>query len=99
MDFEKYTERARGFLQAVQQLAQGRGHQRFTPDHVLMALLDDEQGLSANLIRTAGGDPAVAKPTFEVALAKLDRPSVALGTSVIVRVALGGRRSFKKKNN
>jgi len=73
MDLEKYTERARGFLQAAQQLALGRGHQRFTPDHVLKALLDDDQGLSANLIRTAGGDPALAKQTVEAELAKLPR--------------------------
>ena len=58
MDFEKYTERARGFVQAAQNVALREGHQRFTPEHLLKVLLDDPEGLAAGLIRTAGGDPA-----------------------------------------
>ncbi len=60
MDIEKYTERSRGFLQAAQTLAQRSGHQRLTPEHLLKVLLDDREGLAANLIRAAGGDPARA---------------------------------------
>ncbi len=56
MDFEKYTERARGFIQSAQALAVRSGHQRFTPEHILKVLLDDEQGLAAGLIAAAGGD-------------------------------------------
>ena len=56
MDFEKYTERARGFIQAAQNLALREGHQRFTPDHILKVLIDDEQGLASGLIKGAGGD-------------------------------------------
>jgi len=47
MDFEKYTERARGFVQSAQSLALREGHQQFTPEHVLKVLLDDEEGLAA----------------------------------------------------
>ena len=61
MDFEAYTERARGFVQAAQALALRGNHQRFTPEHVLKVLLDDNEGLAANLIRAAGGDPAAAR--------------------------------------
>jgi ATP-dependent Clp protease ATP-binding subunit ClpB len=57
MDFEKYTERARGFIQSAQALALREGHQRFTPEHMLKVLLDDPEGLARNLIRTAGGNP------------------------------------------
>ncbi len=57
MDFEKYTERARGFIQSAQSLALREGHQRFMPEHVLKVLLDDPEGLARNLIRTAGGNP------------------------------------------
>ena len=57
MDFEKYTERARGFIQSAQALALREGHQRFTPEHMLKVLLDDPEGLARNLIRAAGGDP------------------------------------------
>ena len=47
MDFEKYTERARGFIQSAQTLALREGHQQFTPEHLLKVLLDDEEGLAA----------------------------------------------------
>ena len=57
MDIEKFTERARGFLQAAQTIAIREYHQRVTPEHLLKALLDDEQGAAAGLIRAAGGDP------------------------------------------
>ena len=55
MNIEKYTERARGFIQAAQGIATREGHQQFTPEHILKALLDDEQGLAAGLIDKAGG--------------------------------------------
>ena len=71
MNFDIYTERARGFVQAAQAVALRANHQRFTPDHVLKALLDDREGLSANLIRAAGGDPAAALRGVEAALAHL----------------------------
>ena len=70
MDFEKYTERSRGFVQAAQTLALRSGHQRLTPEHLLKTLLDDKEGLAANLIRAAGGDPALALSGVEAELAK-----------------------------
>jgi ATP-dependent Clp protease ATP-binding subunit ClpB len=73
MDFEKYTERSRGFVQAAQGLAQRRGHQRLTPEHLLKTLLEDEEGLAANLIRSAGGDPARASSAVDVELNKQPR--------------------------
>jgi ATP-dependent Clp protease ATP-binding subunit ClpB len=71
MDFDKYTERSRGFVQAGQTLAQRSGHQQFTPQHLLKVLLDDEEGMAAALIAAAGGDAAVARTLNEDALAKL----------------------------
>jgi ATP-dependent Clp protease ATP-binding subunit ClpB len=73
MNFENYTERSRGFVQAAQGLALRQGHQRLTPEHLLMTLLEDEEGLAANLIRAAGGDPKVALAGVEAALAKLPK--------------------------
>ncbi|MEN8195126.1 MAG: ATP-dependent chaperone ClpB, partial [Pseudomonadota bacterium] len=70
MDFEKYTERSRGFIQAAQNLALREGHQRLTPEHILKILLDDKEGLAAGLIRAAGGDPARALAEAEAALGK-----------------------------
>ncbi len=70
MDFEKYTERSRGFVQAAQTLATRRGHQRLTPEHLLKTLLDDKEGLAANLIRAAGGDPVMALAAVDAELDK-----------------------------
>ena len=57
MDFEKFTERSRGFIQSAQSLALREGHQKFSPEHLLKVLLDDEEGLASGLIKAAGGDP------------------------------------------
>ncbi len=73
MDFENYTERSRGFVQAAQTIALRENHQQFVPEHLLKALLDDPEGLSANLIRAAGGDPARALNATDLALGKLPR--------------------------
>src|SRR5271163_4982109 len=70
MEFENYTERARGFIQSAQGLALRSGHQRFTPEHILKVLLDDTEGLAASLIRNAGGDPKRALDAVEAELAK-----------------------------
>ncbi len=57
MNLEKFTERSRGFLQAAQTIAARENHQRLAPEHLLKALMDDEEGMAANLIRKAGGSP------------------------------------------
>jgi ATP-dependent Clp protease ATP-binding subunit ClpB len=73
MNLEKYTERARGFVQAAQSLALREGHQQFTPEHLLKVLLDDEEGLAAGLIDRAGGNSRQALTEVEAALAKLPK--------------------------
>ena len=73
MNLEKYTERARGFIQSAQSLALREGHQQFTPEHLLKVLLDDDQGLSAGLIDKAGGRSRDALAQVELALAKLPK--------------------------
>jgi len=75
MDIEKFTDRARGFIQAAQTIAIRDYHQRITPEHLLKALLDDEQGAAAGLIRAAGGDPARAKSAIDAEIAKQPRVS------------------------
>ena len=74
MNLEKYTDRAKGFLQSAQTVAIRLNHQRITPEHILKALLEDEQGMAAGLIRAAGGNPDLATSEVDAALAKL--PSV-----------------------
>ncbi|MEO0878271.1 MAG: ATP-dependent chaperone ClpB [Pseudomonadota bacterium] len=70
MNFENYTDRAKEFIQTAQGGALAASHQQFKPEHVLKALLDDPEGLAANLIRSAGGDPAAALEQTETALGK-----------------------------
>src|SRR6266550_7521247 len=74
MDFEKYTDRARGFMQSAQSLALREGHQQFAPEHLLKVLLDDPEGLAAGLIDRSGGRSREALSAVEAALAK--RPKV-----------------------
>jgi ATP-dependent Clp protease ATP-binding subunit ClpB len=73
MTMERLTDRAKGFLQSAQFRALQLGHQRLLPEHVLHALLADEEGLCANLITTAGGDVKQALEETEKAVAKLPR--------------------------
>ncbi|WP_281177098.1 Clp protease N-terminal domain-containing protein, partial [Belnapia moabensis] len=77
MDIEKFTERSRGFLQAAQTIAIREYHQRVTPEHLLKALLDDDQGAAAGLIRAAGGDPARAKQAVDLEVSR--QPKVTGG--------------------
>ncbi len=73
MDIEKFTERAQGFLQAAQTIAIREFNPQLTPEHLLKALLDDEEGAAAGLIRTAGGDDRAVRAAVEAELAKLPR--------------------------
>lgn len=73
MEFEKFTERARGFLQSAQTQAIGAGNQRLTPEHLLKVLLEDREGLCAGLMRKAGADPKLALSETEAVLKKLPR--------------------------
>ncbi|HEV2626830.1 MAG TPA: ATP-dependent chaperone ClpB, partial [Xanthobacteraceae bacterium] len=77
MNFEKYTDRSRGFVQSAQSLAQREGHQQFAPEHLLKVLLDDPEGLAAGLIDRAGGNSRAALAAAEAALDK--RPKISGG--------------------
>ncbi|MSP87840.1 MAG: ATP-dependent chaperone ClpB [Alphaproteobacteria bacterium] len=94
MEFEKYTERARGFIQSAQTLALRSGHQRLTPEHVLKVLLDDREGLCANLIAAAGGDAKRALAETEAELAK--QPRVEGGGAGQVYLAPETARLFEQ---
>ena len=74
MNLEKYTDRVKGFLQSAQTFAQGTGHQKLSPEHLLKVMNDDPQGLCSSLIQSAGGVPKVIISETEIALQKM--PSV-----------------------
>ncbi|MEX0284844.1 MAG: ATP-dependent chaperone ClpB [Paracoccaceae bacterium] len=75
MDLTKFTERARGFVQAAQTIALRENHQRLSPEHILKALMDDDQGLASNLIQRAGGVPSRVTEALESAIAKIPQVS------------------------
>ena len=73
MNLEKFTERSRGFIQAAQTIAMRDSHQRMTPEHLLKALMDDDQGLASNLIKRAGGAPERVLEAVDVTLGKMPK--------------------------
>ena len=84
MNFDKFTERARGFIQSAQSLALREGHQQFTPEHVLKVLLDDSEGMAAGLITKSGGRPREVIAATEKALSKRPRVSGSGGGQLYV---------------
>ncbi len=75
MNLDKFTERSRGFIQAAQTIATRESHQRLAPEHILKALLDDPEGLAANLITSAGGQVDVVRDATDAALGKMSQVS------------------------
>ena len=73
MDLSKFTERSRGFVQAAQTIATRESHQRLAPEHILKALMDDEEGLASNLISASGGDAKAVKQAVDIALGKMPK--------------------------
>src|SRR3954447_514869 len=92
MDFEKYTERARGFVQSAQSLALREGHQQFAPEHLLKVLLDDPEGLAAGLIDRSGGRSREALLAVETALSKF--PKISGGGAGQLYLAPATARAF-----
>ncbi|HEY5966105.1 MAG TPA: ATP-dependent chaperone ClpB [Xanthobacteraceae bacterium] len=92
MNIEKYTDRARGFIQSAQSLALREGHQQFTPEHLLKVLLDDPEGLAAGLIDRSGGNSRQALLAVEEALGKM--PKVSGSGSGQVYLAAATARLF-----
>src|ERR1700750_2478528 len=88
MNIEKYTDRARGFVQSAQSLALREGHQQFAPEHLLKVLLDDPEGLAAGLIDRPGGNAPEALRLVEAGLAKLPKVSGSGAGQVYLAPAL-----------
>ena len=91
MNLEKFTDRAKGFLQAAQTVAIRQNHQRITAEHILKALLEDSEGMAAGLIQRAGGNPKFAADEVDRALAKV--PAVSGSGAQATLERRGGRAS------
>jgi ATP-dependent Clp protease ATP-binding subunit ClpB len=100
MDLSKFTERSRGFVQAAQTIAMREGHQRLVPEHVLKALMDDPEGLGANLITKSGGDAARVREAVDREIEKQPKVSGDAGQtyldSVTVKVLTEAEALAKK---
>ncbi len=104
MDIEKFTERTRGFIQAAQTIAMREFHQQLTPEHLLKAFLDDEEGAAAGLIRAAGGDDKTARAAIDAEVAKIPKvqgqgagqPQI---TPALVRVLDGAQQAAQKNGD
>jgi ATP-dependent Clp protease ATP-binding subunit ClpB len=96
MDFEKYTDRAKGFVQSAQGLALREGHQQFSTEHLLKVLLDDSEGAAAGLIARAGGQHKQALDAVEQLLAK--KPKVSGGGAGQLYIAPELARVFDNAN-
>ena len=75
MNFEKYTDKAKGLIQSAQEQALANGHQQFTPEHILKALMDDSDGLAARLIEEAGGQVNDIVHNTDLAITKIPKVS------------------------
>ena len=99
MDLTRFTERARGFIQAAQTIAIRENHQRILPEHVLKALLDDDQGFATNLIQRSGGNTGAIKQHLDQTIAKL--PQVQGGAQAYIDMqtvkVLGDAQDIAKK--
>jgi ATP-dependent Clp protease ATP-binding subunit ClpB len=85
MNIEKYTERARGFLQSAQMLAMREGHPQFAPEHILKVLMDDPEGMASGLIARAGGEPRQVRAGIDAWIAKQPRVSGAASQPAATR--------------
>ena len=94
MNLERYTERARGFMQAAQTYAIGQGHQAFLPEHILKVLMDDKEGLASGLIDRAGGQSAQVREQLEAHLAGV--PSVSGAGAGQLYLSPGMAKLFEK---
>lgn len=88
MDLSKFTERSRGFVQAAQTIAMRESHQRLLPEHLLKALLDDDQGLASNLITRAGGDSRAVGQAVDLAVSKVSQVSGDAGQTYLDTVTV-----------
>ena len=103
MNQDKYTDRAKGFLQAGQTIALRENHQQFTPEHLLKALTDDPEGMAAGLIDRAGGSSRTVKQLNDVAVGKMPRVTGGGGgiylTPALARVFATAEKAAEKSGD
>jgi ATP-dependent Clp protease ATP-binding subunit ClpB len=90
MNLEKYTERARGFIQSAHSLASNSNHQQLTPEHLLKVLLDDSDGLAAGLLGASGAEPKACLAQLQDALQRLPKVEGSGADQVYISSEMSG---------
>jgi len=77
MNLNRFTEKAQEALGRAQSVAAGRHHQGVDVEHLLSALIEDEQGLASSILKLAGVDPSQVEHKLKAELAKIPQVSGA----------------------
>ncbi|HHX74924.1 MAG TPA: type VI secretion system ATPase TssH, partial [Firmicutes bacterium] len=86
MDLNRFTEKAQLALTDAGQLAIGRSHQAIDNEHLLLALLRQENGLIPRLVAKAGVPAEALEQQLEKALAKIPAVSGAVSSYITQRL-------------
>ena len=73
MNINKYTEKAQEAIIAAQQLADGEGHPEVQPEHLLLTLVEQREGIVPGIVRKMNADPAALAAAVRAELNKLPR--------------------------
>src|SRR5258706_6649858 len=75
MKLDKFTEKAQEALQGAAELARERGQQAVEPEHLLLALVREEEGVARTLLERAGASVQALEPALVSAVARFPRVS------------------------
>ena len=73
MQLDNYTSMAQATIQRAQALALAENHQRFAPEHILLALLEEPEEVAGQLLKICGASPALVKQGAERKLAAVPK--------------------------
>ena len=71
--FDKFTLKSQEAVQAAQDMAGKRHHQQMEPEHLLMALLDQQEGVIVPVLKKLGADPGRIRAEVEEALNRVPK--------------------------
>ena len=73
MNIEKFTEKSQTILSNAQTLALGSSHQKLLPEHLLQAMIDDEDSLVQKIIGLCDGNFEILRAEIIQSLSKISR--------------------------
>ena len=73
MNINKYTEKAQEAVLGAQQLADREGHSEILPEHLLVTLIEQREGIVPSIVQKIGADPAAVARAVRGELGRLPR--------------------------